>query len=236
MLFFHILRKQLLTLGIQTTAGRSPAKFLKKYALSFSQRDPRYLHLIGQRNTVHLKFLCTCRSQAIKQVIDIAFLQIHQVFIALDKAHLHIHANIFTQMPPGVVEFGPVSMSHLKYSFKAGANHHLLIKLGALGKECPLTEEVHCKHLRSAFSGTADYFWSMDLCKTKSFQICPECLLYFLLDPEYGSHPGRSETDGPVIELSFQRSPDPAFVYFKGQHIIVNLPQHPDRISMYLDS
>src|SRR5690606_3573934 len=115
---------------------------------------------------------------------------------------------------------------YFKHPFKTCADHHLLVKLGALGKECPLTEEVHGEHLGSALGCAADYFRRMDLREPMIPEIAPERLFDFLLHPEHGTAFGRPQADGPVVKPGLERSPDLRLVDLEGQHVIADCPEY----------
>ena len=92
----------------------------------------------------------------------------------------------------------PEYRRRLKYSVEY-AYHHLLIELGALGKNRRPVEIFQFEDVRAAFRAFRSNLWRMNLCKSLAVKEVPESTRQSFLDSEFGTLSYVSKRNGTVI-------------------------------------
>ena len=134
-----------------------------------------------------------------------AGLHCHHVLEAFDISHFKIQGGVFVQVPLGVVLLRPEHGGRLKHPVKH-ANHHLLVKLRALGQNGGPVKIIQLKNICAALRAFGADLGRMDLGEALLRQIFPEASHDSLLDPESGPFPDVSERNGPKVQAGLQRN------------------------------
>ena len=98
----------------------------------------------------------------------------HNILFIFYESHFQVQADIFVEVPGGIMLFRPVGMTDLENSLEAAADHNLFVELRALSQIGLTLEILHRKELRPSFGPGSDYLGSLNFGKILLAKKFPE--------------------------------------------------------------